>query len=82
MTSIETAPLDLEARLVRLEAIVAALEREDLELGEALRLFEEGVGHIRATRELLAAAELRIAYLLEDDAGEATLQSGPATADE
>jgi len=82
MSSIETGPLDLEARLVRLEAIVAALEREDLELEEALRLFEEGVGHIRATRELLATAELRITYLLENDAGEASLQSGTIAAQE
>lgn len=82
MSSIETAPLDLEARLVRLETIVAALEREDLELEEALRLFEEGVGHIRATRELLAAAELRIEHLVEDGASATTLEPGRVDAAE
>lgn len=82
MSSIETAPLDLEARLLRLETIVAALEREDLELEDALRIFEEGIGHIRATRELLATAELRIEQLLGDGTSGSTLEPGGADADE
>lgn len=82
MTGIETGTPDLEARLSRLESIVAALERDDLELEEALRLFEEGIGHIRATRELLAAAELRITYLLENDDGDAAPQADTVSADE
>jgi exodeoxyribonuclease VII small subunit len=75
------APLNLEARLVRLELIVAALEREDLELEEALQLFEEGVGHIRATREILAASELRIEHLLEDGSGGSLIETDSADAE-
>jgi len=63
----------LEARLERLESIVEALEREDLELDVALELFEEGVGHLRAAREVLSQTELRIEHLLDEvsDAEEA-----------
>lgn len=43
----------METRLARLETIVAALEREDLELEDALELFEEGVGHLREVQALL-----------------------------
>jgi exodeoxyribonuclease VII small subunit len=64
---------------MRLELIVAALEREDLELEEALRFFEEGIGHIRATREILSETELRIERLLDDGEGGSVLE--PDTAD-
>ncbi len=60
----------LERRLERLEAIVAELERENLELEQALALFEEGVGHLRASEQAIGAAELRIQQLLEAAGGE------------
>ena len=60
----EPAP-SLEQRLDRLDEIVHALEREDLELEQAMRLFEEGVTHLRHAQELLNNAELRIERLLE-----------------
>jgi exodeoxyribonuclease VII small subunit len=53
----------LEARLQRLDDIVAALEREDLELDDALKLFEEGIAHLRAAQAVLSTAELRIEKL-------------------
>jgi exodeoxyribonuclease VII small subunit len=56
----------LEARIARLEAIARRLEREDLELDDALALFEEGVGHLREARQLLSHAELRIERLIRD----------------
>lgn len=59
----------LEAQLQRLDQIVTALEREDLELDEALRLFEEGIGHLRAAQAILNTAELRIERLIENAAG-------------
>ena len=55
----------LEQRLDRLDEIVRALEREDLDLEAAMKLFEEGVGHLRVAQELLADAELRIERLAE-----------------
>src|SRR5437879_3178160 len=42
--------------LERLEQIVRKLESQDLDLDEALKLFEEGVERLRAVRERLAAA--------------------------
>lgn len=65
----DAAELGLEARLHRLDQIVAALEREDLELDEALRLFEEGVAHLSAARAVLSTAELRIERLIQNAAG-------------
>jgi exodeoxyribonuclease VII small subunit len=56
----------LEARLARLDEIVRSLEREDLELEAAMKLFEEGISHLRVAQELLTNAELRIERLLED----------------
>ena len=55
--------IGLEARLQRLDDIVAALEREDLELDDALKMFEEGIAHLRAAQAVLATAELRIEKL-------------------
>ncbi|HEX6940697.1 MAG TPA: exodeoxyribonuclease VII small subunit [Longimicrobiales bacterium] len=65
--------IGLEARLHRLETIVAALEREDLELEEALGLFEEGIGHLRAAQELIRRTELKIERLLDDGGREQVL---------
>jgi exodeoxyribonuclease VII small subunit len=70
----ETTGAGLEARLARLEAIVAALEADDLELEEALALFEEGIQHIRHARELLQRAELRVEQLLAAEDGSVILQ--------
>ena len=55
----------LENRLDRLDEIVRSLEREDLELEQALKLFEEGIAHLRHAQELLTDAELRIERLVE-----------------
>lgn len=63
----------LEWRLARLDAIVAELEREGLELDQALSLFEEGIGHLRSAEQVIRSAELRIERLLENSAGEPTL---------
>jgi exodeoxyribonuclease VII small subunit len=54
----------LEERLHRLEEILAKLESQDLELGAALELFQEGVEHIRRSEALLAQAELQVEELL------------------
>ncbi len=69
----KAASSTLEARLTRLDAIVAALESDGLELEQALALFEEGVGHLRAAEQVIRGAELRIEQLLEGAAGEPAL---------
>ena len=67
----------LEQALVRLDAIVASLERDDLELEEALRLFEEGIANVRHARQILASTELRIERLIEEK-GKTHLEPMPA----
>jgi exodeoxyribonuclease VII small subunit len=62
-------------RLRRLEDIVASLEREDLELDEALALFEEGIGELRAAEKTLKESELKIQRLLEMRAGAPVLET-------
>lgn len=68
-----TEVMTLEARLQRLDAIVAELEHEHLELEQALALFEEGIAHVRASEQGIRAAELRVEQLLESAAGEPIL---------
>ena len=54
----------LEARLRRLEQILARLDADDVGLEEALALFEEGVGHVREAERVLSETELRIEEML------------------
>lgn len=61
--------VDFGAELTELETIVRRLEGEDLDLDEALRLFEEGVQRLRRAREQLAAAEVRVRQVLADRGG-------------
>src|SRR5258708_398863 len=51
---------EFSKQLERLEAIVRRLEAEDLDLDEALKLFEEGVERLRVAREQLTQAELTV----------------------
>jgi exodeoxyribonuclease VII small subunit len=61
--------MPLGARIHRLQRIAADLDSEDIELEDAMRLFEEGVAHLRAAEALVKDAELRIERLLEDSDG-------------
>ena len=47
------------------QEIVRALEEKDIDLDEALSLFEEGVGHLKAARSLLEKSELEVKRVLE-----------------
>lgn len=60
--------------LERLEEIVRRLEAEELDLDEALRLFEEGVQRLRAARERLGTAEQRVRQVIADQAGKLRLE--------
>jgi exodeoxyribonuclease VII small subunit len=55
--------------LARLEQIVRRLEAEELDLDEALRLFEEGVERLRQARDRLGAAEQRVRQVIADQSG-------------
>jgi exodeoxyribonuclease VII small subunit len=63
----------LADQLARLEEIVRQLEADDVELDQALSLFEEGVARLRAARERLAAAELKVQAVLEEAGGDLRL---------
>ena len=63
----------LADELARLEDIVRRLESDDVELDEALALFEEGVQRLRAARERLTAAELKVQAVLEEAGGDIRL---------
>lgn len=65
----ETDP-GLDARLKRIEEIVAALDSDALGIDEALALFEEGVAHLNRAREMLARTELRIEELIGPEGDE------------
>ena len=58
------ADATLETRLARLEEILARMESDDVALEEALKLFEEGVTHVRAAEKVLSETELKVEELL------------------
>jgi exodeoxyribonuclease VII small subunit len=57
--------MTIEQRLARLEEIVEALEAEQVDLAQALVLFEEGVQCLREAAGTLSEAEARVARLTE-----------------
>jgi exodeoxyribonuclease VII small subunit len=58
-----------ETAVDRLEEIVSRIEDDELELDEALELFEEGVRLLREAQAMLGAAEERVQQLIEDTSG-------------
>jgi len=60
---------DFGKELERLEAIVRQLETPDIDLDQALKLFEEGVERLRAARDRLGAAQAKVKQVLADHAG-------------
>jgi exodeoxyribonuclease VII small subunit len=70
-------PMPLGARIHRLQRIVADLERDDIELEDAMRLFEEGIAHLREAEALVSQTEVRIERLLETASGTRTLPVEP-----
>lgn len=74
----QESPQGLEGRLARLEAIVDRLERDELELEEALELFEEGIQHVRAAHAVLEESRLRVEKLVVEADGSVTLAPEPA----
>jgi exodeoxyribonuclease VII small subunit len=54
-------------QLERIEEIVRRLETEELDLDEALRLFEDGVERLRVARDRLTAAEVKVKQIRIDD---------------
>ena len=64
----------------RLEEIVRRLEADDLPIEDALTLFEEGIGRLRAARGRLSDAETRVMQVLKDTADDPTVRLAPLDA--
>jgi exodeoxyribonuclease VII small subunit len=60
---------DFGKELERLEAIVRQLETPDLDLDQALKLFEEGVERLRSARDRLNTAQAKVKQVISDHAG-------------
>jgi exodeoxyribonuclease VII small subunit len=58
-----------EDALKRLEEVLEALEHGNLNLEEALKAFEEGVGLVRFCHAKLDEVERRVELLLKDNTG-------------
>jgi exodeoxyribonuclease VII small subunit len=65
----ESPPIDFEAALQELEALVQRMETGNLSLEESLAAFERGVHLTRECQRALAAAELRVKALTETEQG-------------
>ena len=66
-------PIDFEAALEELEALVERMETGELSLEESLRAFERGVALTRDCQRALKDAELRVQALTESG-GDLTLE--------
>lgn len=61
--------VSFRTEIERLEAIVRALEGEDLDLDQALDLFQEGVKRLKEARKLLEQSEITVKRVLEESDG-------------
>ena len=66
----EIKKLKLEDAMRRLDAVVSALDQENVELEEALRLYEEGVRLVAVCNQRLGDAERKIQMLRVNADGE------------
>lgn len=60
-------PPTFAQQLERLEDIVRRLESPELDLDEALKLFEEGVEGLRVMRERLTDADAKVKQVLKTE---------------
>ena len=61
--------MNFEQSMMRLEEIVATLERGDISLEDAMKLFEEGSKLMRVCSTALDEAEQKVALLTTDENG-------------
>lgn len=73
-TPADLAGLSFEEALKKLEAIVEAMESEDLPLESLLAKYEEGTRLSKICQEKLADAEVKIKQLEKNAAGEMKLK--------
>ncbi len=66
-------PIDFEAAMSRLEALVAQMESGELTLEQSVAVFEEGVTLSKQAQAALQAAEQKVKILMESN-GELTVE--------
>ncbi len=62
-----TKPIQFEKSVLALEQVVAALEKGDVSLDDALKQFEKGIALTRTCQTLLTDAEKKIKQLMDQD---------------
>ena len=62
--------MTFEQKMARLEEIVSKLEKGDAQLGDSLKLFEEGTRLVSACRDELDKAEQQVVKLQKGPDGE------------
>ncbi|MFQ5588845.1 MAG: exodeoxyribonuclease VII small subunit [Nitrospiria bacterium] len=67
--------LKFEKALARLEETVQSLEKGDLPLEEALKVFEEGVRLSKSCMKTLSEAEKKVELLIEGENGKRKTQT-------
>jgi exodeoxyribonuclease VII small subunit len=65
-----TKPLQFEASINALELVVAALEKGDVSLDDALKQFEQGIKLTRTCQTLLDKAEQHVEQLIKKNTSE------------
>jgi exodeoxyribonuclease VII small subunit len=73
--------IGFDARLVRLEAIVAELENEKIPLETAIDRYQEGVSHLKSCRAILDGYQKRVEQLTADAEGGTTPYAGDPDAE-
>ena len=61
--------MTFEQKMARLEEIVSKLEKGDAQLGDSLKLFEEGTRLVSACRDELDKAEQHVVKLMKGSDG-------------
>lgn len=66
--------MTFEAAMERLEQIVRAMERGDVQLDESLKLFQEGTELVRTCSKMLEDAQMRVKVVLTAEDGSPVLE--------
>ncbi|MFQ5551113.1 MAG: exodeoxyribonuclease VII small subunit [Gemmatimonadales bacterium] len=69
-------PRSFKDELENLERVVRSLEQEDVDLDDALKLFEEGVQRLKTARELLRESEATVKQIVEEADGTLSEENG------
>ena len=66
--------ITFEAAMERLEQIVRAMERGDVQLDESLKLFQEGTELVRTCSKMLEDAQMQVKMVLTTEEGNPVLE--------